>query len=991
MRAQTFLLGWCLLLVQPASGWAQSATAGAIAGTVRDATGAVLPGVTVEAASPALIEKVRIAVTDDQGNYKIGELRPGTYSVTFTLPGFSTFKRAGIELTTGFTAPANAEMAVGSLEETVTVTGASPVVDVQNVRTQNVLSRETLDTLPTGKGIQAFETLTLGTSSSAARSAFDVGGGKGEAGYAFGVHGTRVGDTRMYQDGMFYSNTRGGGASQRQTNLNQLGVQEIVLQTNVQAESETGGVQINVVPKEGGNSFRLYAIANGTGPALQSANINDEHRAQGVFVTTSVKRIYDLGMGLGGPIAKDKLWFYTAHRWWGAGEYATGIYYNKTPHTRFYTPDETRQAYNEHVDRDNQVRLTWQAPKGNKFTIFTGLQDNCACPTITQGINRSPDATTDKQYFPNSVTQGTWNNAVTSRLLFEAGATYLHNMSRGHRTADTLNTDIAYVELSTGFRWGARTEGLTSVNDYSGDRGVLYAQHNQRFAVSYVTGSHAFKTGATVLEGYGHFHAVLNDPPVLYQLRNGLPASLQQWASPNFVQNRNLLIGVFAQDQWTMSRLTMNLGIRYDSLNAWAPATRGEAGMFRAATDFPEVRNIPNWRDISPRVGAAYDVFGDGKTALKASFGRYAQGEMLDLAQANSPAFRIAQNATRTWNDSLFGAGDPRTGNFVPDCVLTDPQANGECARISNLNLGQQVLGTNYDKSVLEGFGVRPYNMQGSVAVQHELMPGLALNVGYFRTSFGNFNVTDNLAVTPADYSTYCVTAPTDPRLGAVSGQQVCGLYDVSQAKFGQVNNLVTKASKFGKQTEVYNGVDIAIATRFGEGKLLTGGVGFGRTVTDNCAVLVDSPQKLFCHNASAWPAGTQIKVAGAYPLPWALQASATFQNVASFPITADRVTPNAEIAPSLGRNLASGATGTATIPLIAPNSMYDKRVTQLDLRLTKILTFGRTRLQGMVDCYNVFNAGTVIDRNNAYGARWQQPLNILSGRLFKLGAQLDW
>ena len=145
----------------PQAALAQSATTGTIAGVVKDTSGAVLPGVTVEAASPALIEKVRTAVTDDQGNYKIIELRPGTYTVTFTLPGFATLKREGIELTAGFTATVNAEMKVGALEETVTVTGASPVVDVQNVRTQTVLSREVLDALPTFKSLGGFIALTL--------------------------------------------------------------------------------------------------------------------------------------------------------------------------------------------------------------------------------------------------------------------------------------------------------------------------------------------------------------------------------------------------------------------------------------------------------------------------------------------------------------------------------------------------------------------------------------------------------------------------------------------------------------------------------------------------------------------------------------------------------------------------------------------------------------------------------------------------------------
>src|SRR5262245_1467185 len=135
----------------PSGAWAQSAASGSIAGGVKDTTGAVLPGVTVEAASPALIEKTRTVVTDDQGQYKIVDLRPGTYTVTFSLAGFNTVRREGLELPTGFTATANAELRVGAIEETVTVSGASPVVDTHSVRQQNVLAREVLDAVPSGR------------------------------------------------------------------------------------------------------------------------------------------------------------------------------------------------------------------------------------------------------------------------------------------------------------------------------------------------------------------------------------------------------------------------------------------------------------------------------------------------------------------------------------------------------------------------------------------------------------------------------------------------------------------------------------------------------------------------------------------------------------------------------------------------------------------------------------------------------------------------
>ena len=198
----------CFLISLPIASWAQSATTGAIAGVVKDSSGAVLPGVTVEASSPALIEKVRTAVTDDQGIYKIVELRPGPYTVTFTLPGFATFKREGIELTVGFTAPVNADMRVGGLEETVTVTGESPLVDVQNTRTRNVLSREVLDTLPTFKTTGGFLAVTLG---SAAPGNQDVGGNKGESIAGMSIHGSRTGDLRWKQDGMSWNSVLGTG------------------------------------------------------------------------------------------------------------------------------------------------------------------------------------------------------------------------------------------------------------------------------------------------------------------------------------------------------------------------------------------------------------------------------------------------------------------------------------------------------------------------------------------------------------------------------------------------------------------------------------------------------------------------------------------------------------------------------------------------------------------------------------------------------------
>ena len=325
----------------------------------------------------------------------------------------------------------------------------------------------------------------------------------------------------------------------------------------------------------------------------------------------------------------------------------------------------------------------------------------------------------------------------------------------------------------------------------------------------------------------------------------GVPARLRSWASPTTYTNNSRNIGVFASDQWTIDRVTLNLGMRFDYFKGWVPAGTRPDSIFVPGFSFDKVDNVPNYKDVSPRVGAAYDVFGDGKTAIKGSFGRYVISLGVGIANSNNPALTISAVSDRTWIDA--------NGDFEPDCDLTSALENGECGAQSNSAFGQVSRNTFFDQDLLEGWNTREYSWQGNISVQQELAPGVALDAGYFYTSYTqpNFQVTDNTLVVPTDYDTYCVTAPVDARLPGGGGNELCGLYDLNPAKFGQSRGLIQGVGNFGDRSEFFHGADIALNARFGDGGFIRGGVSFGRKVVDSCYI-VDSPQQArpgFCRD----------------------------------------------------------------------------------------------------------------------------------------------
>jgi hypothetical protein len=1017
------LLAWLVLL--PAAALAQAV----IAGTVKDASGAVLPGVTVEGASPALIEKVRTVVTDGTGQYRIEDLRPGTYTVTFTLQGFSTYKREGIELTGSFTATINADLKVGTLSETITVTGETPVVDVQSARREMTLNNDIVRAIPTVRSYNAMVVLVPGV----VTNLNDVV--TGTATTQFPIHGGRNNEGRLSIDGLNVGNPPGGNQPPGYT-ADIGNAQEISYTTSGGlGEAETAGLVMNVVPKTGGNTVSGAAFMSFTGAKLQADNLTPELQAAGLPSALPLTKVYDLNGAFGGPLRKDRVWFFVNARTQGNTRQIAIVNYNQNagdPTKWLYVADPSRPEFSDRTWENASGRVTWQATPRNKFGGFWDEQVVCRkCEGTTTGITDpprvSPEASGVGATKPMRVPQVTWSSPVTNKLLLDAGfGGVYYGWGNFERNPNPTRDLIRVVEqCGSGCAANGNVAGLAY---RSQDFGTNYTgSYSWRASASYVTGRQSLKIGyqGTLMTDDRTWST--NSQNLTYQFNNGMPNRLTESISPWVNNARAGWHAFFAQDQWTLGRLTLQGALRFDRSTSWFPAQQeGPTRFLPTPFIFPETDGVNSYKDITPRMGVAWDVFGSGKTAIKANLGKYLEGAGVSNNWANSnPTLRVpsstgpfgTQGVTRTWTDA--------NGNFTPDCDLLNPRqqdlrsTGGDfCGAISNQSFGQNILTNNYDPALLTGWGVRSSDWNLGVSVQQQLLPRASIEVAYSRRWYHGFTVTDNTLVEASDYTSFSITAPQDARLPGGGGQIISGLYDVNQGKFGQIFNKITDSSNYGREYQYFNGLDVTLNVRTSAGFTFQGGTSTGQTVADACGISSNLPElsiglgaglvgstyrpsvtgsstnaaaNPYCH--VAYGVLTQVRGLGAYTIPKIdVQVSGVFQSKPGALLAANYSVSNAVVAQAIGRAPA-GNPANVTINLIPPGSLYGDRLNQLDFRVAKLLRFGHTRTMIGVDLYNALNSSAILTYNSNYvlNGTWNQPVTILTGRLAKISMEFTF
>jgi hypothetical protein len=994
-------LVFCGAVLIPALAHAQAQ----IVGQVRDESGGVLPGVTVEATSPVMIEKVRTVVTDDQGRYRIEALRPGSYRLAFTLTGFSTVVRENIEVPSEVVVTINADMKVGALEETITVSGQAAQVDVQQASRTQVITRDIIDTLPVSRNVMSIGVLSPGVR----QGTPDIGGSRMTEQVGLRAHGLAGNDAEQLVEGMSVQSLEGAS----QAYFDDMLQSEITIMTSaIPADTSGGGIRMNSVLKDGGNIFSGAAFVGFSSGDWQSDNVDDFLRSspQSIRSANGIKHIHMFTGSVGGPIMRDRLWFLVTARHQSSDETVADV-----PVQLVTATGEVINSYIDTYVRGPSVRLTWQAHPKHKLASFVQRWWKRKGKTFSAGQDPRTGQFRDPRKAHHTVGNIKYTSPISNRILLEGGYSWTLFDWHGGPTEGFLKDRGTPEWYSFAQRISNQRmvhplcayDATNSTQPGCTQWGSLLSQRqdNTRIVfdgrISYVTGSHSFKFGYTHEIGPDGRLANEYNADLQQRYNNGRPSEVTVWNTPLQAPGRvQYDSALFMQDTWTIRRLTLNPGLRIEWFAAGMDASANAAGRFAPERFYPAQHDLIKWGpDYAPRFAAVYDLFGDGRTALKTNFSKYHRQYDADPFLVYADAGLRSEN--RNWRDcSLNAAGNACSGVALP----TD---NDDIAQ--DHEIGPSPSGGNFGLRADRTAGdfQRQYNWEFTAGVQHQVAPRLAVGAMLFKRQIRQIALLDRSFITNADYTPFQTTIPAsdwnniarDPDVAAVLDRnEVLTIYNLNAAKnpvFGR--GLVDRSSNENKS--LYTGVETSFSMRLAGGATMFG----SWTMEKNVSVFCESDDNpngpttgdlyqgrpvsqggRFCDQRQFdIPFLHEFKLAGNYTLRYGIDVGAVLQSFGGL----ERVitwTPAASLYPG-------GRTQSQTIVLNEPGSLYGERWNQLDVNFKKNIRYGSKVHTFQLDVFNVFNNNPIRTQTDTVGSSLGQVTAILPGRFPRLAYQFKW
>jgi hypothetical protein len=964
-----------------------------IAGMVRDESGGVLPGVTVEAASPALIEKVRSVATDERGRYRFADLRPGTYRVTFTLPGFGTVVRDGVELQSNFTATVNADLKVGTLQETVTVSGAAPVVDVQQVSRTQTISRDTIDSLPVSRNVMSIGMLVPGVR----QGTPDVGGSRTTEQVSLRAHGTAQREMSQLVEGMSIMSYENGSMSYFDDALQ---AEANVTTSAIPADTSAGGLRLNSILKDGGNMWSGAIFLGGTDGKWQSDNVDDELRSQGIGAANKTAHIQMFTLAMGGPIKRDRFWWYLSIRHQSSDEIVANV------PAKIFLPDGTliRGVVDNYV-RGPSVRLTWQATQKIKVTGFEERWFKRKGKDFSYGSD--PRAATQRNPRNAHHQVGNWRTTYipSSKWLLEVAEAWTVFDWKGGNQPGTSFENERYS--ANWYAYARKTDTALNTNFYpqcafetgclawmsnGSDQRWMNTRHVFLGAVSYVTGTHNLKVGFSDDFGpYRYFYERNGD--LVANWVNNRPQTVTVYNTPGIpISRTDYDLGVFVQDSWTIKRLTLNPGLRIEWFQASTRDSSAPAGRFVPARFFSGRSGLAQFGpDYAPRLSAAYDLFGDGKTALKASVSKYHSQLTGLMADRYNEMANLTD--TRNWFDADLIPGTSTRSGVVLATNGDGIAQDNEIGPSGNAKFGQRA-DRNPDPNL-----ERQYNWEYTASMQHQFSFA-AVGIMYYKRIWSNLEITDRSLITKADYTSFTTPMPSfanDPTLtGVLDPNEILKIYNLNSAKRSDYG--VGLIDKNSDDQSIFTGVELNVTSRLPRGSL-QGSWNMERNVSVFCTSNnnPNGPSRSDLYQGWSvsdggrfcdWrqfdiPFRHEFKVSGSYPVMNVIDVGVVFQ---SYPGQNRTITwtPPASLFPG-------GRTNSETIILTEPGELYYPRFNQLDINFRKNWRSGRKMFTLQLDLFNALNNNVVTGRNSVIGGSLGDVSSILMGRLPRIAFQMKW